>query len=981
MDAPVLTVGVGLSLGLQITAAVQALRLIRLTGRYRAWLLVVAALAFMAFRRATVLLALLSQDGAVSQAGLLEEMIALATSALMAGGITLIRPVFLDLKLSQERLRASQERYRSIFTGSQDGILVFAPGGEILAMNPAAGRALEYDAGETKLLTAADIMGEPEDWPRFQAALASSGGVQAYEMTLRGRRGRELHFEVSAAVKRGPDGAAQGYQAIFHDITARKQMQQALELSEEKFAKAFRSSPVWMLLGTSDEDRLVEVNEAFLQATGFDRAEVLGRTGLELGLWVEPAERQAGLETLRRQGRLRGREVRRRTKDGAVLVMLWFAEVIDLGGAQMMLSIYLDISERQKAEAALQQSQERYRRMLEVSPDPIMVYDLAGRVTYANPAFCETFGWSLEEMLGREAPYVPETEKRQVEAAIASIASGRKIIAFDTQRLTKDGRLLSIQLSASCFHDAAGRPQGNLVILRDVTRHNQAVEALRESEEKYRLVVENANAAIFIGQDWRIKFPNPSLMDLTGYSRSELASQPYLSMVHEQDRELVRAMHERVFAGHNVAETRPFRIIRKNGEMRWATASSVPIVWDGQAASLSFVHDVTAHKQMEQQLLQAQKMEAIGRLAGGVAHDFNNLLLIIRGHSDLAAKFAGDDPRLRAQIAKIGAAGERGARLVKQLLTLSSHRAQEKGRVELNAVVQGLGELLHPLIPGNVALSISLAEHLEPALGDAAQIEQIIRNLVVNALDAMPEGGRLIIETCAKEVGPDHISQFMDLKPGRYALISVSDTGCGMDAETLGHIFEPFYTTKEAGKGTGLGLAVVYSTIKKLGGGLGVYSEPGQGTVFNVYLPPAGEAPPTEPPLPPPAARLGGSETILLAEDDPDVRDLIAESLSLSGYRVLEAADGHQAVELANVQPGPLDLVICDMVMPGLSGPQLVEQISALHPEAQVLFISGYTEAALPPSCLGQTGAGFLQKPFSIAELELKIREILGQPG
>jgi PAS domain S-box-containing protein len=978
MDSSLLTTAVGLSLALQIAAAIQALRLIKLTGRYHAWVLVVAALLFMAMRRVLVLQVLLLQAEPDGQVSFLEESVALATSALMAGGIYLIQPVFWDLKNSQKNLALSEKRYRTIFNDSRDGILVTSRAGDILAMNPAAAQLLGYQAHQISELHIWDILQDPNERRCFQRAVEANGSVNEYEMTLRGKQGREMHVEVTASVNYAHDGTVLGYQGILRDITARKQLQEALQLSEEKFSKAFNSSPIWIILSTLEDDLMVEVNEAFLDSTGFLREEVLGGTSLELGMWVDPGDRQRGVEEIRKRGMLRNLQVRRRAKQGEVLVMLWSAEIINLGGEEILLSIYLDITERQKAEAALKESEERHRLLLESLPDPIVVYDMEGRVTYVNSAFCRTFGWSDLELRGNTVPYVPRQGRQQVDEALRSIKEGQNVLSFDTRRLTKDGMTLDIQLSASCFQDARGRPAGNMVILRDVTLHNQAQQALRESEEKYRLVVENASEAIFIAQDGVVKFPNPRVISLTGYSPEELGRRPFLSMVHENDQEFVEIMHERVLSGRTVSENRAFRVISKDGQLHWVTSSGVPIVWEGRTAALSFVHDVTTQKQMERQLMHAQKMEAVGRLAGGVAHDFNNLLLIIKGYSDLAISGLDGDHYLRAQIERIREAGDKGARLIKQLLTLSHHRTQDQGAIDLNTLVDGLDDLLRPLIPENVTFGTNMAPDLGIVMGEAGQVEQVIMNLVVNALDAMPEGGRLQIETYNKEVAEDNLSRLTELSPGDYSVIVVGDTGCGMDPETISHIFEPFFTTKEAGKGTGLGLSVVYGIAQKMGGGLSVYSEPGQGTSFKVYLPHAKESAAPEITVIEQPPKAGGSETIVLVEDDEVVRTLIAEALRLSGYKVLEAGEGEEAIALLANYREPINLIISDIVMPGLSGPQLVRQLKKLHSEAKVLFISGYTESTLPNFHNSYTKASFMQKPFSMEELQDKMRGILG---
>jgi nitrogen-specific signal transduction histidine kinase/ActR/RegA family two-component response regulator len=384
--------------------------------------------------------------------------------------------------------------------------------------------------------------------------------------------------------------------------------------------------------------------------------------------------------------------------------------------------------------------------------------------------------------------------------------------------------------------------------------------------------------------------------------------------------------------------------------------------------------DISERKELEQQLLQARKMEAVGRLAGGIAHDFNNLLTALIGYSEFALERLTPDDPMRADIEEIHKAGLRAAGLTSQLLAFSRRQMLQPKVINLNGVVSGLGNMLRRIIGEDITLETALDEPLGHVKADPGQIEQVILNLAVNARDAMPVGGRLLLETRNAELDEDSARQ-VGVGPGPYAILRVTDTGAGMDKETQARIFEPFFTTKEQGKGTGLGLATVYGVVAQSGGHIQVLSEPARGTTFEVYLPRVDAGPPA------PAAEdrqaPKGAGTLLVVEDEPQVRALASAILRASGYVVLEAASGEQALRVAAEHPGEIDLLVTDMVMPNMTGSQLADRLTSERPGTPVLYMSGYTEgAALEPSALRQ-GAAFLQKPFAPDALVAKVSGLL----
>jgi two-component system, cell cycle sensor histidine kinase and response regulator CckA len=391
----------------------------------------------------------------------------------------------------------------------------------------------------------------------------------------------------------------------------------------------------------------------------------------------------------------------------------------------------------------------------------------------------------------------------------------------------------------------------------------------------------------------------------------------------------------------------------------------------------AIAEDVTDRRALEDQFRQAQKMEAVGRLAGGVAHDFNNLLMVISGYAEvMLAKLPVENP-LHEKGKAIQLAADRATTLTRQLLAFSRKQILELKVVDVNAIVQDMQRLVNPLIGENVELASILSPQAAHTRADAGQLEQVLMNLVVNAKDAMPDGGKLTIQTQNMVVdgSPPRGQQF--IRPGKYVILSVSDTGMGMDKETQLRIFEPFFTTKEKGKGTGLGLSTVYGIVKQSGGYVMVQSEQGQGTTFQIYLPQVEGAAEKQPALLPDAA-LGGTETVLLVEDEDSVRQLVRDTLEAKGYRVLEAESGEAGLSIAEGHDGKIDLVITDVIMPGIGGRELVKQLAQARPSTKFLYLSGYTEDAIVSEGSLEEGTAFLQKPFSLQSLSRKVREVLG---
>jgi two-component system cell cycle sensor histidine kinase/response regulator CckA len=510
------------------------------------------------------------------------------------------------------------------------------------------------------------------------------------------------------------------------------------------------------------------------------------------------------------------------------------------------------------------------------------------------------------------------------------------------------------------------------------------VAARRRSEERYRLVVENAGEVIAIVRGDRFRFINRKATEIVGYWEEELLSRPFWEIVHPEDREKALDSYSKRLSGRATPEVYSFRVVGKGGDVRWAEINVMPIEYEGGPAVLCFLRDITDRKraeeevaQLQDQLRQAQKMEAMGRLAGGIAHDFNNLLTVIHGNAQLVAMELREGDPLKGLVDEIRDASMRASGLTRQLLAFSRRQPLEMRVVDLNGLLLGIEGMLRRIIGEDIEVVFRLQEGMGRIKADPGQLEHAVVNLAVNARDAMPQGGRLTVETADVELDEAYARTHLSVEPGPYVMLSVTDTGSGMTPEVKERLFEPFFTTKGPGRGTGLGLAAVYGMVKQSGGHIFVYSEPGHGTTFKIYLPRVEE--PAQIAKGPLAERRlpSGSETVLVVEDDAAVRELAVRILKGLGYEVLEAASGEEALGVCKAHGGHIDLVLTDVVMPGMDGRVLVQSLKEVHPGAKAIFMSGYTDNVILHHGILEEGMNFIHKPFTVEGLGRKVREVL----
>ena len=583
-----------------------------------------------------------------------------------------------------------------------------------------------------------------------------------------------------------------------------------------------------------------------------------------------------------------------------------------------------------------------------------------------SPRFCAKTALQLLRWSGSDAPFLWVTGSIGDETAVATMNEGATDDAIQDQQPMR-------------LVPAVNRERREAETRR--ARH-EAEERLRESEERYRSLVEHTSDVITLSDSLgRWLYVSPSVVRVLGYTQDEFIALEPFSAIHPYDAPGVIQAFKALVERGVPFDTGEFRFRHKSGAWRvLEVISTMCTTQRGRTTVLGAVRDVTDRRLLEEQFRQSQKMEAVGRLAGGIAHDFNNLLTVISGYCDLLREEVEHQPRLREDVEEIARAAERAAALTRQLLAFSRRQVLEPRIVDLNDVVSRMEGMLRRLIGEDIELVTRLDGGLGSVRTDPNQIEQVIMNLAINSRDAMPEGGRLLLETARVEAETPIVHRHVSVPAGSFATLAVTDTGCGMDPHTLEHVFEPFFTTKEQGKGTGLGLPTVYGIVRQSGGAVMVKSELGLGTTVRIYLPRV-EAP-TEPEQAPPAGRLPrGTETVLLVEDEDQVRVLAREILSRHGYQVLEARGATEALAIATRPAGTIDLMVTDMIMPGLSGRELAERLATLQPAMRVLYMSGHADRGIVHEGVLDQGTAYLQKPFTPEALIRMARRVLGGPA
>lgn len=734
-------------------------------------------------------------------------------------------------------------------------------------------------------------------------------------------------------------------------------------------------------------------NRAFERLSGRQKEETIG---MPLDILFPRSGRPACMERIESVGRgetLDAVEIPIVHKDGSLRFMLWSSGKIHDEDGQLiaMFAQGTDVTERRQMQEALRESEERFRATFEQASVGIMQVSPEGRYINVNRRFCEMLGYDEEELIGHHFSETTHAEDRETccESFRQLIAGEVESYHAEKRYICRDETSVCVYLTVGLVRAPDGSPVYAVAAAEDITDRKRAEAALRESERRYRLLAENACDVIWVFDLTEKKpvYVSPSVTRMLGYSVEEAtclskedlfepASLPQARSVAEELRSIEPIDVESV----SWSRTVELEVRRREGRSLW-TETTVTFMHDemGRATSvLGVMRDISLRKRTEERLLQAEKMEAIGRLAGGVAHDFNNILTAILGNLHLARMSLPEDHPVLEQIEEVQDASSRASGLTQQLLAFSRKQIVAAKSVDLNQVVVNTKNMLRRLIREDIEMPTQLAEDLPAIKADSSQLQQVILNLAINARDAMPNGGKLTIETYSMLLDEESDERPLDVEPGLYVILVVTDTGEGMDADELVHVFEPFYTTKEQGKGVGLGLYTVYGIVSQSGGHISVQSEKGRGTCFKVCFPAvAGRHVQVEKPERKATLTAGKGQIVLVVEDEEGVRNLVERILSRGGYDVRIAANAGEAIRAAEELGDSLSLLLTDVVMPDMGGRDLAEVLTSCCPNLKALFMSGYTKQAISELCDMGEAIELISKPFTPRELLKKVEEVL----
>jgi two-component system, cell cycle sensor histidine kinase and response regulator CckA len=934
------------------------------------------------------------------------------------------RPVIMATALESFAKRSVEEKvaensaYLQALTENNPlAIVVLDSAGRIQMCNPAFENLFGYYMAEIlgkHLDSLLAVKGELSEASELTQR-ASNGEVIRTQAKRRRSDGRMIDVQI-LGVPLVVKGKRTGCFAMYEDISEHRRAEEARREAEEKFRSLFENA-VEGIFQTTPEGRFLSVNPALARMCGYSSPREMIESVHDLARngYVDPAQRDEFMRLIEERGTVENFEYQIWRKDGA---KIWVSEnsraIRDVTGRIVCYEGTVeDVTERRRSELERQATFEIISGVNTTdNMDELLhrVHAALSKVLYAENCFvalCDPGARMFHfPFLADQFDVAPPPQKVGRSCTAYVYRTGRAMLipqkVFD--QLVMEGEVelvgtpspswLGVPLKTPAatigvlvvqhYEQENAYTQRDLEFLASVggqialaIERKRADEKVRESEARLSVLMEQLPAVLWtVDRDLRFTSALGAGLARLGLKPETLVGTSLIEYFGTEDRSFFPiAAHRRAVAGEPVT----FHLEWKNGSY---TFHVEPLrASDGELqGAICMALDVTDRKQLEEQFRQAQKMEAVGRLAGGIAHDFNNLLMVIQGYADLLTDRLPEGDGLRRNAEQIQGAAQRATGLTRQLLAFSRKQMLAPKVLNIQSIIAEMEKILRRLIGEDIELLTSSDSDLWLVKADRSQIEQVVMNLAVNARDAMPQGGRLTIEACNVELDESFGHAPAMLSPGKYVLLAVTDNGIGMDAETQAHIFEPFYTTKEKGKGTGLGLATVYGIVKQSGGYIWVYSEPGHGTTFKIYLPrieEEGAAPSSRDGRLDSQSLPKGSETVLLVEDEKGVRELAREYLQMIGYKVIEAEAGHTALELASMHAGAIDLLMTDVVMPGISGRELAERVLQVRPGIKILYMSGYTDQAVVHHGILEDNAVLLQKPFTLATLASKLREIL----
>jgi len=891
-----------------------------------------------------------------------------------------------ELEAENERLKRdlqhSEDLFSKIFHASSNVMAIHTiKEGRFVDLNEACARLGGFKREELigHTMEEYDLIPDGELKEKVDRKLKEEGRARNIESKIRTKDGEirtVLFFADPVTINNEPC-----LLAVSVDITEREEEASALRLSEEKYRTLVENS----LQGVTilQEDHVVFCNSTYAAMTGYSVEEILHLSPDQLASLVHPDDRTAVAGRFR--ALLEGApidprfEFRGFKREGSTIWVEAYASNIEYNGKRAIQSVYLDITERKNAENALRESEERFRLIAETIDEIFWIVDeTEARAIYLSPAYDRIWGYPRERVVNNSDPFMMDMvhpDDREFVTANRKRLKGGKRVSYDSRINRPDGSIRNIWDRAYPIFNKEGRITRLVGVGQDVTERRSAEEALKESKEYLNQIINCIGDPIFVkDREHRLTLVNDALCAFTSMKREELLGTTGLPPTLAKS---LWDQEEAVFLTGSESLTEDVFDEAQGNTRTVMTKKTLLADKKGNKQIVGVMRDITEHKRLESQFLQSQKMEAVGVLAGGVAHDFNNLLNVINGYTELLLDDVAPGEPLRNELEQIRDAGQRAAALTSQLLDFGRKQILQPEIMDLNQVITDMSSMLRRMIGEDIEIVFDAMKTPAMINADPAKVQQVVMNLLVNARDAMPNGGKVSIETDSVGFGESYGRDPQIIKPGPYILLTIRDNGMGMDAATQAHAFEPFFTTKAKGKGTGLRLSTVYGIVKQSGGFISVSSEVGKGTTIKTYFPQAEgtvSALPTESQS---HSDLKGKETVLLVEDEAAVRALTGRILRDRGYNVLEATDGMEALRVSQEYASEIHLVLTDVVMPGMGGKALVSRIQELRPKIKALFISGYTDDAISHHGILDSDVAFLQKPFTLEGLIRKVRDVL----
>ncbi|WP_051305676.1 PAS domain-containing hybrid sensor histidine kinase/response regulator [Desulfogranum mediterraneum] len=905
--------------------------------------------------------------------------------------ITILESREAELRRENQRLRRHTQAYRSIIRNTADGYCLVDGRGRLQEVNRVYSRMSGYsrrellamEVGELDPLCAAELL-------RLSAHQPGGEGYHRFESRHRHRDGEFYDVECRLIRIKESDLCI----LFTRDIGAAKQTEKELRESTSYLESIFRAAPTG--IGVVVNRGIVQVNDRFLEMTGYSREEILNQESTIL----YPS--RAEYEYVGREKYLQIKEfgtgtveTRWKTKDNRIIDVLLSSTPLERGDLSAGVTFTaLDISKRTRAIKALARAEQRWRHILVHTPQLGVSLDREGTILFANDFLLELSGWQHQELLGRNwfSLFLPPESREEVAAwfqGLLAVHPGQDYSCREYAIVTRNGLRRNISWSNVVSRSPDGRVLEVTSLGVDLTERQRAEQKVRETAERFQGLFGAINDAVLVHPYRAEGFaPFVEVNDLAcrryGYSREEFLQRTFLDLsllTTRADDSPISTRERLLQQGHCIFEDQH---LSKEGDSFPVEINAKVVEMSGQPMILSVVRDISGRKQaeaerqrLEAELRQAQRMESIGRLAGGVAHDFNNMLSVILGYSEIAlAELAPEEP-LHRNLSRIQRAAAHSADLTGQLLTFARKQTVSPRVLDLNETITTMHGMLERLIGEEISFEWLAGEDLWPVKMDPTQVDQVLVNLCLNARDAIQGIGTIMVSTANSTVEDEERQRTLGVPPGSYVLLRVADSGKGMAAGEVDHIFEPFYTTKEVGRGTGLGLATVYGILKQNNCHVRVSSDPGQGSVFDIYLPRVGESVPLLAAEGSGAEVQAGGQTILVVEDEPAILNMVTTILGRKGYTVLSASAPAEAIRLVRDRDQPLQLLITDVIMPEMNGRELADHLLDSRPSLEILFISGYTADVISSQGILEEAVNFLQKPFTLEELLQRVGAIL----